>query len=247
MKLIKLALTLFVVVFTTAASGQENENPVRKDWEERSDSIESVKEVVDLHRKNKKNLTSKNDLLANDIFAVITGGNYISKNLDKKAEPAEKQLYVIAKSVDITTKEFAAFFSENTSPLKTFFYVKYLSDGEPRQLAMGGSYEAIGYDYKRLIEVLEKCDVAIRENHCRTILSDRMDANENLRQLEPILERQLPESDFKHKILARINTVKPLLKGELAPEWSYTDRHGHYYSLSDFRGKFLVIDMWATW
>lgn len=255
MKLTKLVLTLLVAVITTAVSGQENESIVRKGWEDRADSVKSVREIVDLHRKTKKILTSNNDLLANDIFAVVTAGNYIYENLDKKVESAEKQLYAIAKSVDVTTKEFASFFIDNTYPLKSFFYVKYLSEGEPRQLAMGSnyslnpdwSYESIDYDYKRLIEVLEKCDVSIRENHCSTVLSDRMDANENLRNLEPILEKQLPDSEFKRKILDRINTVKPLMRGEPAPEWSYPDRHGNYYSLSDFRGKFLVIDMWATW
>lgn len=248
MKLMKFVITLLGAVITTAASGQE----IRKGWEDRADNIKSVNEIVDLHRKNKKTLTSKNDLLANDVFAVITAGNYIFDNRDKKTEPEEKQIYKIVKSVDITTKEFADFFSKNSYQLKAFFYVKYLSEGEPRHLAMGNanydwSYESIDYDYKRLIEVLEKCDVSIRENHCGAVLSDRMDANENLRKLEPILEKQLPDSDFKRKVLARINTIKPLMRGEPAPEWSYPDRHGNYYSLSDFRGKFLVIDMWATW
>lgn len=237
---------MLVAIITTAASGQE----IRKDWEEWADSVKSVKEIVDIHRKNKKALTSKKDLLANDIFAVVTAGNYIYENRDKKVEPSEKQLYTIAKSIDIRTKEFADFFSENAYKLKPFFYVRFLSEGEPRQLAMGGNYasnpdwyyESIDYDYKRLIEVLQKCDVTIREKHCATVLSDRMDAHEIMRQLEPILEKQLPESDFKRRVLARINTVRPLLKGELAPE-----RHGYYYSIADFRGKFLVIDMWATW
>lgn len=32
-----------------------------------------------------------------------------------------------------------------------------------------------------------------------------------------------------------------------APKWKAVDRNGKEYSLSDFKGKYIVIDVWATW
>ncbi len=35
--------------------------------------------------------------------------------------------------------------------------------------------------------------------------------------------------------------------GEMAPEWSLEDPDGNDYTLSDLRGKVVVMDFWATW
>lgn len=38
-----------------------------------------------------------------------------------------------------------------------------------------------------------------------------------------------------------------LAPGNEAPRFTYTDIRGKQYSLSDFRGKLVYIDFWATW
>ena len=35
--------------------------------------------------------------------------------------------------------------------------------------------------------------------------------------------------------------------GKLASDFTYPDRNGKLVSLSDFRGKVVVVDVWATW
>ena len=35
--------------------------------------------------------------------------------------------------------------------------------------------------------------------------------------------------------------------GKLASDFTYPDRDGKLVSLSDFRGKVVVVDVWATW
>ena len=39
----------------------------------------------------------------------------------------------------------------------------------------------------------------------------------------------------------------PLKIGDIAPTWTLTDGDGYRRSLSDFRGKLVVLDFWATW
>jgi thiol-disulfide isomerase/thioredoxin len=38
-----------------------------------------------------------------------------------------------------------------------------------------------------------------------------------------------------------------LAVGTVAPEWTLTDPRGRVHSLSDYRGKIVVLDFWATW
>jgi peroxiredoxin len=38
-----------------------------------------------------------------------------------------------------------------------------------------------------------------------------------------------------------------LAVGDLAPDWKLTDAGGRTHSLSEYRGKVVVLDFWATW
>jgi thiol-disulfide isomerase/thioredoxin len=38
-----------------------------------------------------------------------------------------------------------------------------------------------------------------------------------------------------------------LAVGDLAPEWTLTDAHGTTHTLSEYRGKTIILDFWATW
>ena len=39
----------------------------------------------------------------------------------------------------------------------------------------------------------------------------------------------------------------PAVEGEAAPAFSFKDRLGNQFSVSDFRGKVVLINFWATW
>lgn len=45
-------------------------------------------------------------------------------------------------------------------------------------------------------------------------------------------------------ILKRMNTMKP---GTPAPPFSFQDKNGKLISLSDFKGKYVYLNFWATW
>lgn len=40
---------------------------------------------------------------------------------------------------------------------------------------------------------------------------------------------------------------KSIKAGEQAPDFTYQDVNGKSYSLADFAGKYIYLDMWATW
>jgi cytochrome c biogenesis protein CcmG, thiol:disulfide interchange protein DsbE len=48
-------------------------------------------------------------------------------------------------------------------------------------------------------------------------------------------------------VLRRPSGTKPASTLRQAPDFSVTDLSGHKFSLSDYRGKVVVLDFWATW
>lgn len=46
---------------------------------------------------------------------------------------------------------------------------------------------------------------------------------------------------------AQINNLKQLGIGMKAPEFTVPDNNGHIISLADFKGKYLLLDFWASW
>ncbi|MDE7074436.1 MAG: TlpA family protein disulfide reductase [Odoribacter sp.] len=57
----------------------------------------------------------------------------------------------------------------------------------------------------------------------------------------------LPESGMKPFILAAYEELKAQqLTGE-APDFTLKDQNGKSYSLRDFRGKYVLLDFWASW
>jgi thiol-disulfide isomerase/thioredoxin len=42
-------------------------------------------------------------------------------------------------------------------------------------------------------------------------------------------------------------TPKLLAVGEIAPDWNLNDAAGQTHRLSEYRGKVIVMDFWATW
>jgi thiol-disulfide isomerase/thioredoxin len=56
---------------------------------------------------------------------------------------------------------------------------------------------------------------------------------------------QSPEK--KNKITELYNKIKLLEPGNPSPDFKFKDKSGQTYQLSDFKGKFIYIDVWATW
>lgn len=57
----------------------------------------------------------------------------------------------------------------------------------------------------------------------------------------------LTHTDFADELRAKLDQAARLLKGQPAIDFSFTDTEGKAHRLSDFRGKVLYLDFWATW
>jgi len=61
------------------------------------------------------------------------------------------------------------------------------------------------------------------------------------------LSPDLKENKYAKQLYERIKTLRSLEPGMVAPEFTQNDPSGNPINLSDFKGKYLLIDFWASW
>lgn len=61
------------------------------------------------------------------------------------------------------------------------------------------------------------------------------------------LSPQMHATDPGKRILAKMNRLDPFPPGSVAPNFTQPTPDGKLVSLSDFRGKYVLIDFWASW
>lgn len=56
-----------------------------------------------------------------------------------------------------------------------------------------------------------------------------------------------PNAENLKKVTARYSLLKPLLAGNPSPSFDYENYKGGSTKLADFKGKYVYVDVWATW
>lgn len=70
---------------------------------------------------------------------------------------------------------------------------------------------------------------------------------EKATKLEERFANDLKNEGFKKEIQELKMKVKKYAKGAIAPAFSFPDINGKMVSLSDFKGKIVYLDVWASW
>lgn len=104
-------------------------------------------------------------------------------------------------------------------------------------------------DYKKYTEILELNNPALSEAYleCLARVFRYNGITEGMDVLRPVIEKWMPAGKLKESILASYEEFAPFRAGQPAPAFKLKDYTGEEYSLEDFRGKVLVMDVWATW
>lgn len=274
MKLILLLCFSMFYVCVNASDFANSQNSVKRQdentplssakWRELGEASNSIEVLIKKHKSEKALIKqyniSKQDrekaYLVNDINATMASGAFIRENWDKKAERKEKYFYRLSKSIDISSEIFAETVLNTKVYFLRFFYIpRFIADGCERAKSIGSDrfgipeyyFEAKEYDFKRAIEILKFGHKSIKEHACGFAIGGRSDATEYDAIIKPYIEQELDDSSYKRGVLARMKKVAHVAKGNPSPKWTFDDRSGVKYSLDDFKGRFLIIDMWATW
>ncbi len=66
-------------------------------------------------------------------------------------------------------------------------------------------------------------------------------------ELMALFEKNCTDATFKETIAKDYKIWENLAVGKMAPDFKYEDANGKQIALSDLRGKYVYIDVWATW
>ena len=71
--------------------------------------------------------------------------------------------------------------------------------------------------------------------------------SELVMQLFKTLPEKVQKSPAGHEFIGRLEGKKRIAIGAIAPDFTQNDTAGNPVKLSDFRGKYVLLDFWASW
>jgi thiol-disulfide isomerase/thioredoxin len=84
-------------------------------------------------------------------------------------------------------------------------------------------------------EILEQCGYFMSSS------------NEKLGEFYDALIAHSSNNDFKRSLTEKYNILKNLTPGKKSPSFAFPQTNGNILKLEDLRGKYVFIDVWATW
>ncbi len=104
-------------------------------------------------------------------------------------------------------------------------------------------------DYSKMKEVFSCKNDALHTAYMKKLKFpfSNSGCNEEFYSVRPYIEKNVKESNLKSEIIALFDLYRNTMPGELAPTPVLVDTEGKEHTFAEFRGKVLVIDIWATW
>lgn len=134
-------------------------------------------------------------------------------------------------TMSVNTEEFDESITYKGSPESSFLAKKYLTEEDAD--FWGKLYSTSWEDFRPLLET-----------HNNDIIAELAQlTDEGFIALEKDVMQQMNEY-FERTITTFSQLPQP---GETAIDFTYEDRNGKAYSLSDFKGELVYVDVWATW
>jgi len=101
---------------------------------------------------------------------------------------------------------------------------------------------------KTLLSIKEIKSKTIKDGVINFMMSSNFDIrNKHLTELYNAIKKNCTDDFYLESFKEQYEALEKLLKGNESPKFSYKDIDGKQVSLDDFKGKFVYIDVWATW
>lgn len=71
--------------------------------------------------------------------------------------------------------------------------------------------------------------------------------NKELLEILPLIKNNVAESKLKSKVISQYDIFTSIMPGAQASDVTFKDKDEKRYSIGDFKGRVIVIDVWATW
>jgi len=126
--------------------------------------------------------------------------------------------------------------------------------GEAGQAGDTIKQKAIFEEYEGLQEKFEEMQLEVVKANPTSAASAFIVSNvyghssiEEMKAGLALLDQSLASSMYYQKVSEKISKLESVAVGMMAPDFTMNDIEGNPISLSSFKGKFLLIDFWASW
>lgn len=238
----KRVLVLLFTIFTVVSYAQ---NGVYDYWRNLDTKNRTSSKLFDHHKQlNPK----KNDRQYNDYCLITELGKIASKleNGDLSKLPV----------LDLNHVSINDYLKINPNLIDDYFTLSAMKDGAKYSDAKTGLLFNTSYagfvnnvDYKKITTVFNSKNENLKLFYLQKIpyIFRYHGASDELMKLRPLIDNNFVDSELKREIATLYEKYAHLLPGSPAPAFKLKDHKGNEYSLSDYKGKVLVIDVWATW
>ncbi|MGX7666608.1 redoxin domain-containing protein [Flavobacterium pedocola] len=104
------------------------------------------------------------------------------------------------------------------------------------------------YTYKLAIPEIKKVkSQAIRNAHLQNVSYEVSAGNPEASLLYNEIMNISTDAKFKENLTTKFNKIKTLTPGNVSPKFDYENFKGGKTSLESLKGKYVYIDVWATW
>ena len=193
----------------------------------------------------------------NQCHFVWNSGEYMFKCRGKNEDIYELPAHATTLSFDNdVVSQFAA-----TKKIGKFadhyFTLQAMKDGDSFNESRDGVTATVFYeiralnenDYNKLRTVFTSKNSALHNEYLERLKFPLQNSGctNGLKSIEPLIEENVADSPLKTEVLELYEVFTRIMPGNQAPLSTLKDAEGKEYTFADFKGKVLVIDVWATW
>ena len=163
-----------------------------------------------------------------------------STGTEKLMQLDEKLIHLLAFR-DSITKELQGLSKEDN-------YEQKMLENREKFFSMLNKHKLFLKQFIEENKTSKACLIALFQSYGRS--SPILTIDEDLVDFEKVLKNlklNFPNSNHIELLENQIIQFKPLANGQKAPEFTLPDRNNQPISLSDYQGKVLLIDFWASW
>lgn len=217
----------------------KDENGFLKQLDENQKSLDALYDENNITNENFKKKLAEENKYARAIMIenFKSGHGHFTGNTDFKVSPG-----FYDKLKDINFQDTLAF--RNSVAYQNLMQVHYnrLVSDEISQKE----------DVNPTILYLNKVNESLPDGYAKdkmmsSYLQFGLKADENLEEAYNIYKNSNPNPENLAKITEQYNKLKVITKGNPSPTFNFENHKGGTTSLEDLKGKYVYIDVWATW
>ena len=256
---------LFVILTLDSCSGaplsrttEQEQEPVRIDtlWQKEFNCAEEIVTNFNIVKEQIKGMpqTTQTENLCHYIWQ---SGEYMFRCRGKNEDIALLPQPVEEIALDDATVEAFMIERDTARFVDHYFTLRNMKRGDSFEESRDGITITVFYhprsmngnDYAKMKEVFSCKNDALHIAYMKKLKFPFRNSgcNKDFYSVRPFIEQNVKESTLKREIIGLFDTYKNVMPGSPASTATLVDQEGKEHTFAEFRGKVLVVDIWATW